>query len=88
MVEHIDETTVGDLYGTRIALGTMVFQGTYQTADGAEAQGLAGCLAMPDGSSVWVGLDSEVVVDQRRWRVTSIEKARGELGSVSLTLQT
>ena len=83
MRETIDENTVGDLDGARVPMASMGV-GAYDLPDGSAARGLRGALALPDGSSVFVGLGSEVVVDGLRWRVVDIEKDAGEPGSVTL----
>lgn len=82
--ESIDETTVGDLDGTRVAVGTMLLSGSYTLADGSERQGVTAVLALPDDSSIWVGLGSVVEVEGTTWEVVEIEKTAGELGSVTL----
>ncbi len=86
MRETIDETTVGDLAGVRVGMGNMT-HGSYDTPDGAR-QGIIGALAVPGRVGQFVGLDSEIEVDGRLWRVVDIEKEKGKPGSVTLELVT
>ena len=83
--EVIEETTVGDLDGARVAVGTVVLSGAYPLADGTEATGPAAILALPDDSSVWVGAGSVVAVEGTTWTVLSVTKAPGEPGEVALS---
>lgn len=85
VVENIEETTAGDLMGARVAMGSMLFDCSYELPDGSEARGMACNLALPNDTSIWVGMGSTFVVGDITWRVTAIEKERGELGSVTLT---
>ncbi len=87
VVENIEETTAGELLGTRVAMGSMLFDCGYELPDGSEARGMACNLALPNDISIWVGMGSTFVVDGITWRVTAIEKERGELGSVTLTAE-
>ncbi len=84
VTETIDETTVGDLDGTRVAMGSMLLSDTYKLPDGSEKKGITCNLALPGDEKVWVGLGSEVLVDGVRWEVVAIVKERGEAGSVTL----
>ncbi|MCB9778680.1 MAG: hypothetical protein H6742_08975 [Alphaproteobacteria bacterium] len=83
VIETIDETTVGDLDGTRVPMGNMT-TGTYTLPDGTEQRGTICSLAVTEGPGVFVGLGSEVDVDGATWRVVAIEKPAGGLGSVTL----
>jgi hypothetical protein len=83
IIEEIDETTVGDLDGTRVPMGNMT-TGTYTMPDGSEKRGLMCSLVIGPGPGVFVGMGSEVTVDGTRWRVVGIEKDGDELGSVRL----
>lgn len=83
IIEEIDETTVGDLDGTRVPMGNMT-TGTYTLPDGSEKRGLMCSLVFGPGPGVFVGMGSEVTVDGTRWRVVGIEKDGDELGSVRL----
>ncbi len=85
IIEEIDETTVGDLNGTRVPMGNMT-HGPYTLPDGTEKTGLICSIVIGPGPGVFVGLGSEVTVDGTRWRVVGIEKDGDELGSVSLKM--
>lgn len=80
----IEETTVGDLDGARVAVGTVVLDGSYTLPDGSEGRGVAAVLALPDERSVWVGAGSVIAVDGTTWTVLSVDKERGENGEVHL----
>lgn len=82
-VETIDETTVGDLDGTRVPMGNMT-RGQYTLPDGSKKDGVICSLALPDQIGVFVGLGSIVDVEGAWWEVVAINKPHGELGSVSL----
>lgn len=82
--EWIDETTVGELDGSRVAVGTVVVSGIYPMPDGTEAVGPAAILALPDDSSIWVGAGSVVAVDGTTWTVVAVTKVPGEPGEVAL----
>ena len=84
VVERIEETTVGDLAGARVAVGTVVLAGRYPLPDGSEGQGVAAVLAFADDSSVWVGIGSEIEAGGARWRVIDCTKQRGAPGEVTL----
>ena len=86
MVENIEETTVGMLGDIRVAMANMVFEGSYERADGSTAAGLACVLVPLDGSDAkyWVGLDSRVTIGGAHWQVTGISKPRHGNGSISL----
>ncbi|TNE87907.1 MAG: hypothetical protein EP330_16575 [Deltaproteobacteria bacterium] len=83
----IEETTVGDLDGARVAVGTVVTSGKYTLPDGTEAKGVAAVLALPDDSSVWVGAGSVIAVDGTTWTVLEVKKQPGENGEVLLKRQ-
>ncbi len=83
IIEDIDETTVGDLGGTRVPMGNMT-TGAYTLPDGTKKHGLICSLVIGPGPGVFVGLGSEVTVDGTRWRVVGIEKDGDALGSVQL----
>ena len=80
--ESIEETTVGMLGAVRVPMGNMT-HGRYRKGDGQEETGRICALALP-GGTIFVGEGSEVEVDGSRWRVLSVEKSPGELGTVSL----
>lgn len=83
VIETIEETTVGELNGVRVPMGSMT-TGTYALPGGREARGLICALALPGDTGVFVGMGSVVAVGGARWEVVAIEKASGEPGSVSL----
>lgn len=82
VTETIEETTVGDLDGTRVPMGNLA-KTTYTRADGTSAEGWTCTLALASGPVV-VGVGSAVTIDGKRWEVTAVEKPAGELGSVTL----
>lgn len=82
MIEEIDETTVGDLDGTRVPMGN-VTNGAYKLADGTEETGPICSLVLPTGQ-VWVGAGSEVTVDGARWLVVEVTDPPRGSGSVKL----
>jgi hypothetical protein len=82
--ETIEETTVGQLLGVRVPMGNMT-RGSYQRADGAVVEGPICALAL-EGGAIFVGTGSEVAVGGGRWRVVSVDKEAGQLGSVTLEL--
>jgi len=82
VIESIEETTVGDLAGVRVAMAN-VFVDRYVRADGAPAEGLT-CLLVFDGQKVRVGAGSAVSVAGRSWEVVSVTKAADALGEVVL----
>ena len=84
ITERIEETTVGDLDGARVAVGTIVLSGTYPLPDGTEGEGVAAVLALPDGTDAWVGAGSEVTVEGIRWKIVAVDKESGEPGEVTL----
>ncbi len=84
ITETIDETTVGDLGGFSVPMGNMTHM-DYTLADGTTRHGLVCSLVIGGRTGVFVGQDSVVDVEGTRWRVTSIEKTPGQLGSVTLT---
>jgi hypothetical protein len=82
VTETIEESTVGDLDGSRVPMGNMS-QRTYTRADGTSAEGWTCTLALATGAVV-VGVGSAVEVDGASWLVTAVEKKPGEPGSVTL----
>lgn len=82
VTETIEETTVGDLDGTRVPMGNMS-QRSYTRGDGTTAEGWTCTLALESGPLV-VGVGSVVEVGGRKWEVTAVEKTAGENGSVTL----
>ncbi|MCO4747690.1 MAG: hypothetical protein KC912_23035 [Proteobacteria bacterium] len=82
--ESIEETTVGDLDGARVAVGTVVTSGKYTLPDGTESSGVVAVLALPDDSSVWVGAGSVIAVEGTTWTVLRVDKETGENGEVYL----
>ncbi len=84
IIEEIDETTVGDLNGTRVPMGNMTSVPT-RCAMAPRKTGLICSIVIGQGPGVFVGL-GEVTVDGTRWRVVGIEKDGDELGGVSLQM--
>ena len=82
--EFIEETTVGDLDGVRVAVGTVVRSGRYPLADGSGGMGPAAILALPDESSIWVGAGSVVAVEGTTWTIVRVDAPSGENGEVFL----
>ena len=80
--ESIEETTVGMLGAVRVPMGNMT-HGRYRRGDGQESTGRICALALPDGT-VFVGEGSVIEVGGSRWKVLTIDKTPGELGTVSL----
>lgn len=83
VIEFIDETTVGDLDGVRVAMGN-VTTGTYSLPDGTERSGDICVLAFFDDTSVWVGAGSVVDVEGTRWEVIEVINPPRDLGCVRL----
>ena len=86
MTETIDETTVGELDGVRVPMGNMT-TGEYVLPDGTKKHGPICSLALPGGPGVFVGVGSEVMVDNNRWTVTVVDNPPEGLGSVTLRKQ-
>jgi hypothetical protein len=85
VIETIDETTVGDLDGTRVPMGN-VMNGSYTLPDGTEARGPVCSLALPGDTSAWVGKGSVVTVEGTKWEVLEVVNPPEGLGSVTLKM--
>lgn len=85
VIETIDETTVGDLDGTRVPMGN-VTNGTYTLPDGTKKTGPICSLALPGDTSEFVGKGSVVTVDGTKWEVVEVVNPAEGLGSVTLKL--
>ena len=83
MIETIDETTVGDLDGTRVPMGN-VTKGAYTLPDGTQKRGVICSLVVTDGPGVFVGAGSIVTVNGTQWKVLNVEQPPNDLGSVTL----
>lgn len=83
MIETIDETTVGDLDGTRVPMGN-VTHGTFTLPDGTEKKGDICSLVISEGPGVFVGAGSVVEVDGVKWTVLKVDNPASGLGSVTL----
>lgn len=83
VVIELEETTVGRIGRTRVPLGGMLIEGTYEV-DGVEKKGPTGQLVLPDGAQR-VGLGSKVTIEGETYEVTAIHKVKGENGTLSLT---
>ncbi|MFT7518284.1 MAG: hypothetical protein ACI9MC_000415 [Kiritimatiellia bacterium] len=83
VIETIEETTVGDLEGVAVPMGSMLLSDTYALPDGSTKTGVTCNLALPSGS-VWAGLGSVVQAGDSQWEIVAIEKERGNPGSVTL----
>jgi hypothetical protein len=85
VIESIEETTVGDLDGTRVPMGN-VTNGSYTLPDGTEKRGPICSLALPGQIGEFVGAGSVVTVDGTRWEVTEVVNPAEGLGSVTLKM--
>lgn len=83
VIETIEETTVGDLDGTRVPMGN-VTNGSYTLPDGTPKRGPICSLALPGQIGEFVGAGSVVTVDGTRWEVTEVVNPAEGLGSVTL----
>ena len=82
-VIELEETTVTRIGRTRVPLGGMLVEGTYEV-DGAEKTGPTGQLVLPDGARR-VGLGSTVEIEGTTYEVTAIHKEAGSNGTLALT---
>lgn len=82
VIETIDESTVGDLEGTRVPMANMS-QRAYVRADGTTAEGWTCTLVLASGPVV-AGVGSAIDVAGGRWEVTAVAKEPGQPGSVTL----
>ncbi|GEM_PF-3010933 len=84
--EIIEETTVVELKGCRVAMASMVFDGDYALPHGKTGRGLSCVLVLldPGGDDVWVGRGSVVNIHGLEWKVVDINKTGNENGSVAL----
>ena len=82
VTEVIEETTVGMLGAVRVPMGNMTVGG-YTLPDGTARRGWICSLAL-EGGGVFVGEGSRVTVGGAVWEVVAVQKAPGELGSVTL----
>ena len=85
VIETIEETTVGDLDGTRVPMGN-VTNGSYTLPDGTEKIGPICSLALSGQIGEFVGAGSVVTVDGTRWEVTEVVNPAEGLGSVTLKM--
>ena len=85
MIETIDETTVGDLDGTRVPMGN-VTNGSYTLPDGTPMIGPLCSLALDGAVGQFVGAGSIVTGDGTRWEVTEVVNPAEGLGSVTLKM--
>ncbi len=85
MIETIDETTVGDLDGTRVPMGN-VTNGSYTLPDGTPKTGPICSLALDGAVGQFVGAGSIIIVDGTRWEVTEVVNPAEGLGSVTLKM--
>jgi hypothetical protein len=85
VIETIDETTVGDLDGTRVPMGN-VTTGSYVLPDGTRKTGPICSLALPGDTSEFVGVGSVVTVAGTVWQVTEVVNPPEGLGSVTLRM--
>jgi hypothetical protein len=83
VIETIEETTVGDLDGTRVPMGN-VTDGHYTLPDGTEKAGPICSLVLGDGPGTFVGAGSVIEVDGVKWTVLAVDHPPGALGSVTL----
>ena len=83
VIETIEETTVGDLDGTRVPMGNCMTS-TYVLPSGEERRGPVCSLALPNDAHQWVGAGSVVDVDGTRWQVLEVVNPSEGLGSVTL----
>ncbi len=84
ITEEIEETTVGMLAGHRVPMGSMIRSAEYTLADGTKKQGLVGSLIVDGQTGVFLGMGSTIKVGEHTWEVVGIEKAPGQLGSMTL----
>ena len=84
--EIIDETTVGFLGDARVAMGSIVREGTYLSPDGSTARGVT-CYLIPiepEGESILVGKGSIAEIDGALWLVEAVDVATPGDGVVRL----
>jgi len=84
LIERIEETTVAELSGVRVAMGNMT-EGTYALSDGSMTSGPMCRLATEDDVTHDVGEGSLVSIGGQNWLVLQVHKPPvGELGFVEL----
>ena len=79
----LKETTVGVMGTVSVGMGNM-WDRTYTEATGAEKKGLTAMLFVEDADGYVVGLDSQLDIGGRTWRVVGIEKKPHVYGTVTL----
>jgi hypothetical protein len=84
VIERIDETTVAELSGVRVAMGNMT-EGTYTLSDGSTTSGAMCRLATQDDATFDVGKGSLIVIGGRNYLIVRVHKPpAGQLGYVEL----
>jgi len=83
-VEFIRETTVGDLGGVQVGMGSISF-GKYKFPNGQPSYGPT-CVLSPEDAKkpVCVGKGSVVAIGENKWQVVSVEDPLDDLGTVTL----
>jgi hypothetical protein len=83
IMETIEETTVGNLDGTRVGVSN-IWERQYNLPDGISRLGMTAILSPFNDKDVVVGQGSIVTIGQTQWEVITVEKTQGKRGEVRL----